>query len=260
MNKVIDSIVKRKSLRSYSKERISKEHMDILIQSAMRAPTAGNMMLYSIILIEKEETKKTLSKTCDNQPFIAEAPLVMVFTADYQKWYDYYNLCKVDSYCERNGLKFTGPTEANLLLAANDAIIAAQNVVIAAESLGIGSCYIGDIMENYETHKELLDLPDFAFPVAMLCLGYYPENYNIKPRNRFNKEFVVFNEKYNRLDESQIKEMFGELEDNYSSNNKFDAENFGQIHYRIKTGADFSKEMERSVKEALKIWSGKNLS
>ena len=40
------------------------------------------------------------------------------------------------------------PGVGDLLLATTDATIAAQNAVVATESLGIGSCYIGDILEQ----------------------------------------------------------------------------------------------------------------
>jgi len=43
--------------------------------------------------------------------------------------------------------------------------------VIAAESLGIGSCYIGDIIENWETHQALFDLPRYTFPAVLICFG-----------------------------------------------------------------------------------------
>ena len=57
------------------------------------------------------------------------------------------------------------------MMACSDALIAAQNAVVAAESLGIGSCYIGDVLEQAEIHAELLDLPRHTLPVAMLCFG-----------------------------------------------------------------------------------------
>ena len=59
-----------------------------------------------------------------------------------------------------------------LFLACCDALIAAQTAVIAAESLGIGTCYIGDIMENYEEHEELFGLPKYVFPIRLICFGY----------------------------------------------------------------------------------------
>ena len=64
------------------------------------------------------------------------------------------------------------PQEGDLFLACSDALIAAQTAVVAAESLGIGSCYIGDIMENYEAHRDLFGLPQYVFPICLLCFGY----------------------------------------------------------------------------------------
>src|SRR6056297_2480266 len=85
---------------------------------------------------------------------------------------------KEKEYSVKAGIKFEAPQESDLFLACEDAMIAAQNAVIAAESLGIGSCYIGDILENYEYHKELLNLPDWAFPITMVAFGYYPKDYH----------------------------------------------------------------------------------
>ena len=261
MDGVVELLKQRASLRRYDQKPVSQEHLDAIIECAMRAPTAGNMMLYSMIMVEEGRKKEILSRTCDNQPFIARAPLVLIFAADYQKWYDYYHAGNVVEYCRREGLPFAYPTEANLLLAACDALVAAQNAVIAGESLGIGSCYIGDIMERYEDHKKLLNLPDYVFPIAMLCMGYYPEKYTKTFRPRFKRDYVVFRDSYRRLNKGEIEDMFGSLERGFRAAGSPDhAQNYAQRHYAKKTGAPFSREMTRSVGEALKIWSGKKQS
>ena len=131
-------------------------------------------------------------------------------------------------------MEFTIPSESSLFLATSDALIAAQNAVVAAEAIGVGSCYIGDIMDKYEFHKKLLKLPEFAFPVSMLCLGYYPEDYNIKPRDRFNQKYVVFNEEYKLLSTDEIQDMHKTLNTRYTEGNKFNAENYAQMHYAFK--------------------------
>lgn len=259
MNATIELLQRRCSLRKYKDAPISSEHKKLILQSAMRAPTAGNMMLYSIISIEKQETKELLAKTCDNQPFIAKAPWILVFVADMQRWFDYYQLCDVPQYCAKHNLEFRGPDLGDLFIAASDTLIAAQNAVIAAESLGIGSCYIGDIMEQYETHRELFKLPDFAFPLAMLCLGYYPDDYTPKPRPRFDAQYIVFEEEYHRLSEDELKAMFADREKVVKPNNPYQAENYGQLMYARKTGAAFIQEMHRSIREAMKHWQGKEL-
>ena len=259
MNSVIDVINKRVSLRRYADREISQEHLDLIIDSAIKAPTAGNQCLYSIIMIRDNETKEILSKSCDNQPFIAKAPLVLIFAADQQKWFDYYVHKGVKEYSKKKNIAFEAPQESDLILACEDALIAAQNAVIAAESLGIGSCYIGDIMENYEFHKELLNLEDWVFPVCMLCFGYYEEDFKRVYRERFNKKFIVFEEKYRKLTEDELDEMFKIKEKNFVENNTFDADNFAQMFYARKTGAEFSKEMARSMRVALKKWDGRKL-
>lgn len=259
MNQVIDVINNRVSLRKYQEKEISMEHLDIILDSAIKAPTAGNQCLYSIIMIKDQKTKDILSKSCDNQPFIAKAPLILIFAADQQKWFDYFKLRGVKEFSKGENLSFEAPQESDLILACEDALIAAQNAVIAAESLGIGSCYIGDILENYEFHKELLDLEDWVFPVTMLCFGYYEEDAKRIHRKRFDKKFIVFEEKYRKLSDDELNEMFSEKEKSFVEKNKYNADNFAQAFYARKTGAEFSKEMARSVRVALKKWDGRKL-
>lgn len=254
MNTTLDLLSKRTSLRKYSEKPISEEDLNLIVEGAMRAPTAGNMMLYSILIIRDEEKRVQLSKSCDNQPFIAKAPISLIFLADMQRMEDYFHYSDLHAYCKKKGVEYRNPGYASLFLAVSDALIAAQNAVIAAESLGIGSCYIGDIMENYEFHKDLLNLPDKVFPIGMLCLGYYPENHERIIKPRYAREYIVFEESYHRLSQEDFKEMFKEGEKNVLPGNRHDAENFGQMLYARKFGSDFFKEMERSIKVILEHW------
>lgn len=257
MNEVLKTIHKRASLRLYKDKPISERDLQTLLDAILRAPTAGNMMLYTVVVIRDEKTKETLSKTCDNQPFIARAPLVLLFLADYQRWYDYYRLSGVPQFCADCDLFWEGPDFGDLFIAVSDALIAAQTAVLAGESLGIGSCYIGDIMENYEIHRELLALPDYVFPIAMLCLGYYPDNYRPKFRDRFAQKHIVHKEQYRLLSEEDLRDMFASLEAGFSLGNKFGAKNMGQFMYARKTGSEFAREMSRSISAALQHWRGR---
>ena len=101
MNSVLRTIMDRQSVRVFEKRGIEPSAKEQILAAAMRAPTAGNLMLYSIIDVSKQEIKNTLAKTCDNQPFIAKAPLVLLFLADYQRWYDYFNACGVAKNVQR---------------------------------------------------------------------------------------------------------------------------------------------------------------
>lgn len=68
------------------------------------------------------------------------------------------------------------------MLAVTDTAIAAQNAVTAAESLGIGSCYIGDVMEHCEQQRELLGLPEYVFPCVMLVFGWPTQQQKERPK------------------------------------------------------------------------------
>ena len=219
----------------------------------MRSPTAGNMMLYSIIEIEDQNTKEKLVKSCDNQPFIAKAPLILLFLADYQRWMDYFYHCNIELYCNTEKLPSRTPQEGDLLLACCDALIAAQSAVIAAESLGIGSCYIGDIMENYEFHKDLFNLPKYTFPITLLCFGYPKDkilNKSLTPR--LPQQHIHFKNEYKRFNKDDFEDMYKMRElKHYNAN----AVNFGQHMYSKKFVADFTIEMTRSVRKAFQEWS-----
>ncbi|MFX1390467.1 MAG: nitroreductase family protein [Promethearchaeota archaeon] len=251
-NDVINTIFNRASVRAFKQKPLSQQEIDIIIQSAMRAPTAGNMMFYSIIEVRDQKKKEILVRTCDNQPFIAKAPLVLIFLADMQRWYDYYTISKVKEKCVILNYSYRTPDESDLLLACCDALIAAQNAVIAAESIGIGSCYIGDIMDNIETHRKMFNLPKWVFPITMLCFGYPKQDPSKRIlKSRFSQRFIHFIDSYQRFNKGEFSVMFQEYEKEDFVEN---AENLGQNYYLRKTGSAFAQEMNRSVKVALQDW------
>lgn len=236
MNEIIRSIKNRKSVRVYEDRPITDKVKSAIINAALEAPTAGNMALYTIIDVTDKKLKETLALTCDNQPFIAKAPLVLVFCADYHRWVELF---------KRHTKDVRKPAEGDLMLANADAIIAAQNAVVAAESFGVGSCYIGDITENYEKHKELFSLPKHVVPACMLCFGYpvAQQKERTKPP-RFKAEDMVFENTYSDEKALNMEKMLMErqgLDENEISG-------FTDKFCQRKYNSEFSVEMSRSCK------------
>ena len=200
MNNTIQELYNRKSVRVFTGEPISKEKKELILTAATQAPTAGNQQLYTIIDVTDQKLKEKLAVTCDNQPFIAEADMVLVFVADCRKWYEGF---------KDAGAEPRNPGVGDLMLAVTDTAIAAQNAVIAAESLGIGSCYIGDIMENAETHKDILHLPEYTFPALMLVFGYPTKQQMQREKpQRVELAHVVHENAYRAMDAAERKEMW----------------------------------------------------
>ena len=259
-NATLDLIHSRRSVRTFLEQPLSPSEKDTILEAAIRAPTAGNMMLYSIIEVDDQVLKEKLVKTCDNQPFIARSSFVLIFLADYQRWVDYFDYCDAKARCTELGGQPRDPQEGDFLLACADALIAAQTAVLAAESLGIGSCYIGDITENYETHRDMFDLPPYVFPAAMLCFGYpRPVKEPHRRTPRYDREFIIHRDAYKRVESVDMERMVNPINAHSFSSGRYfaGAGNLGQHYYLKKFTADFSREMSRSVRTALQNWSEK---
>ena len=238
MNEVIRQLVKRKSVRAYTEREITTEEKQAILRAAAEAPTAGNQQLYTILDITDQAIKDRLVETCDHQPMISQAKLVLIFCADCKKWYDAYWAV---------GCEARKPCVGDLMLAVCDAMIAAQNAVTAAESLGIGSCYIGDIMENCEAQRELLSLPEYVFPVGMVIFGYPTQQQICRPKpDRVDMSYIVHENGYQPLSDTQLEKMWSPRagEKGYTA--------WMQAFCNRKYNSDFSREMSRSVEEYLK--------
>ena len=245
MNEIIKSLFERKSTRQFEVRPIALEEKNLILEAALQAPTAGNQNLYTILDITDEALKQALALYCDNQPFIAQAPMALVFLADCRRWYDSYILA---------GLEARLPEEGDLLLAVADTVIAAQNTVIAAESLGIGSCYIGDILEREEDVRKALDLDEYVFPAAFVIYGY-PIQGSLKRKkpSRPPLSSIVQENRYRRMSEKEHKKMFLEKG---SINKKDEFNEYLKAFCTRKYMGDFAREMNRSAKQYLKHFKG----
>jgi FMN reductase (NADPH) len=233
-NEVLRQLRERKSVRIFEDRAVPDAVKNEVIGAAFEASTAGNMMFYTIIDVTDQQVKDQLAVLCDHQPFIAKAPLVLVFVADYQRWYETYQAA---------GLVVRKPAVGDLMLACADAFIAAQNTVVAAQSLGLGSCYIGDVLENCEQVRALLALPEFTMPAALIVYGYPTKQQldRTKPA-RFSRSHVVHENAYRKMEPDELLGMYSELRGR---------ENIEALCKR-KYLSDFSLEMNRSVAEYLK--------
>ena len=242
MNQVIQQLKERKSVRVFADRQIPPEEVSAILEAAVNAPTAGNQQLYTIIHVTDPALKAQLAETCDHQPFIATAPLVLVFCADCRKWYNAF----LEYNCDPRK-----PGLGDLMLAISDTNIAAQNAVVAAQSLGIGSCYIGDIMENAEQQRQLLSLPPYVFPAAMLVMGYPTEQQlKLAKPPRAEMRHIVHENSYRDMDAEELKQMLS---------GKAGARSFEEwilAFCNRKYNSDFSREMTRSVQVFLEDYRG----
>lgn len=245
MNEVINQLRARKSVRVYEDRPVEAEVKQAVLEAAIQAPSAGNMALYTILDITDPEIKAKLAVSCDDQPFIATAPVVLVFCADYRRWYDVF--CKHVEQVRK-------PDLGDLFLAEADALIAAQNAVAAAHSLGLGSCYIGDITENFEFHQELLSLPRYVVPAAMLVMGYPTAQQLNRPKPpRHAVEALVHENGYSMEKAAQMEQLLS-IQQGKSGEELAD---WIRRFCKRKWNSEFSREMSRSCTAIVRSWCDK---
>lgn len=260
-NVTLDVLERRSSTRAFARGDdgvpvpVTDEQRAAILHAASRAPTAGAMMMYSIISIRSQETRDRLAELCDHQPMIAKAPWALVFVVDYAKWIDLFEHvgCFEPDFVERTGKQpRRTPSLGDFAIAAQDAVIAAQNAVVAAEALGLGSCYIGDIVEQAEQVAELLDLPPHTMPLSMLIIGT-----PVKERPAIAHPVVnlVHEERYRRADAATMDAQVAEMDRMFRPHAREAGEHVVDIYTRKHT-SDFMAEMDRSMRKWFKNWLG----
>ena len=244
-NAVIKQLLERKSMRVFEPGAMPEEDVQAILAAAVQAPTAGNMTLWTAIRVTDETKKQQLAVSCDNQPFIATAPLVLVFCADYKRWFDVFKTVELGEELRR-------PGEGDFLLAMEDAVIAAHAAVTAADALGYGSCYIGDILENCDAQREILGLPEYVKPVCMAVFGRPTAQQMERPKPvRFEISDVVHENTYRDVGAQGMRAMLerrqgmtGEALDKWLL-----------AFTKRKWNSAFSLEMTRSAKQMLDEWN-----
>ena len=244
MNETIKLLMERKSVRQFVQESMPREDVEVILNAAVQAPSAGNMALWTIINVTDPEKKAALAKSCDNQPFIATAPMALVFCADYRLWFEVFKTLDL-------GEELRVPAEGDFMLATADTIIAAHATVVAADALGYGSCYIGDIIEHCDTQREILGLPEYVKPVCMAVFGK-PTQSQIERKKppRFKLEDVVHENSYKMQDADEMIRMLKERQG-------LDDEGFDRwimAFTKRKWNCDFSREMSRSAAQMIEEW------
>lgn len=188
MNTVIETILNHRSIRSFEDKPLTREQIEIIVESAQAASTSSYIQAYSIIGVTDREKKKKLAELAGNQTYVEENGHFFVFCADL---YRHEYIGKMEGRDVTTSIEST----EKFMVALIDASLAAQNASLAAESLGLGICYIGGIRNNLEEVGELLNIPQRVLPLFGLAIGYPKKVTDKKPRLPLSH--VYHEEQYN---------------------------------------------------------------
>ena len=240
-----DFFAGRRSIRRYSRREVPSEMLEDIITRAMRAPTCGNMQLYSVIVNRDPEMKRKLAPLHFNQPMVEDCAALLTVCADYGRFTRWCRLSGADPGYD-NLLSFVS--------AMTDAVILAQQITAIAESEGLGTVYLGTVTYNADRIGELLELPELVVPVACLAIGWPDEEGTETERLPYRA--VVHDEKYRHDSDTEIMELF-RAKDEYPANRRYVDENgkeslaqvFTDIRYPRAMNEEFSQTFLKLLKD-----------
>lgn len=196
-NDTIRLLHERSSCRSFENKKIPRRVEKLILEAGDHAPTGGNLQPYSIIKITREESRSKLAGFC-GQKFMAEAPMHLLFCIDWRRLQRWSKLEHAPFAADKSFLHFW--------ISFQDVIACAQNICTAADSMGLGSVYIGTVIDFIDETKKMFELPELVFPVVLLCLGY-PKT-RIAPRRKLGIENIVHDEKYRDIEDDALLKAF----------------------------------------------------
>lgn len=241
MNK--EYFLSRRSCRLYSTEQIDNKEINDIIQQASKAPTCGNMQLYSVIITRDEENRKLLAAQHFNQPAALTAPVILTICADFNRF---------TKWCQINDADAGYDNFHSFITAMTDAVIFAQQIVTIAELKGFGTCYLGTVTYNAKEISSLLKLPELVVPVASLALGV-PEKEG-ESTERLPIKALIHDETY-RVDSEEVIKEFFRIHDDNKENIKFIEENgkgnLAQVFAEVRYPRALNEEVSKSFHELL---------
>jgi len=232
-------LLSHRSIRRYKSDPIDESLLQEILTAGTRASTTGNMQVYSIIVTRDEGIKRQLLPLHFDQQMVVEAPVVLTFCADFNRF---------NKWCLQRKANPGYDNFLSFFTAAIDALLVAQNVCIAAEENGLGICYLGTTTYNADKIIEVLKLPKGVVPVTTVVMGYPDEQPDLT--DRLPLAGVIHHEVYQDYSEGDIDQIYQYketlpltkqlLEENHKETL---AQVFTDKRYPLKDNVAFSKSL-----------------
>lgn len=204
MKEMIDLMKNHRTYRNFDENyQLTEEELTSILDAARQAPSWMNGQMYSILVIKDPEIRRQLVEWNPTNPHVAASSVFLVFLAD---------LKRTQKVAEHMGSDYPVAEGLNpLIIATTDAALAMQNAVNAVEALELGSVVVGSLRNRIADVSDLLNLPDYVYPVAGLSIGKPNVEMKIKPR--LPEAAVVHYDTYQEYDYSIIEEYVQTMED-----------------------------------------------
>jgi nitroreductase len=146
-NPVIEAIRRRRSVRQFTKEPVSDDALDRILESAVWAPSGRNNQPWKFAVIRDPVLKQSLATLTHSRSIIQGAPVCIGVFLDHSRVYDRTKDVQAVGAC-------------------------IQNMLLAIHSLGLGGVWLGEILKNKEKVGELLGVGGDLELMAVVAFGH----------------------------------------------------------------------------------------
>src|SRR5215510_13423379 len=160
---VLAQLLGHRTHRRYTPVPVPDEVLDVALAAALSAPSKSDLQQVAVVVVRDKVTQAAIGGLIPDMPWIATAPLFMIFCGDNRR---------IRRIAELRERPFPNDTLDMFMNAAVDAGLVLQSFITAAEALGLGSCPISVVRNHVEKLADLFELPPGVFPVAGLTVGY----------------------------------------------------------------------------------------
>ena len=174
-NELTEIIKNRRSIRKYKPEQLTEEQLQTLLECGFLAPSGGNSQNWHVTVVQSEDFLKKLS-AANRDSILSDKNLPQEIKDRFSN----------SGY----SVAFGAPTV--FFISANGSVVnacfLAEHIVLTAESLGLGSCYLGGIMqflkgENGKAFVEEMGVPEGYELLYGIAVGTPDEQPDAKPRD-----------------------------------------------------------------------------
>jgi nitroreductase len=201
----------RRSIRQYTKDPVSEEHLEMILEAARQAPSGENAQPWRFIIVRDESTRKQLGA-------VAGGGSGRRFTAEFvtKKMQERFESLEDEAKKKRIFEKLTSGRVSAFLADAPVSIVvcgrkdvwdlpydtsaAIENMLLMVTALGLGACWVIapciDIRDE-ERLKDLLGVPEGIKIISIIAVGHPTRPHRPRPRLPMHK--LVYDEKWDVL-------------------------------------------------------------
>lgn len=161
-------LLKRRSMRKFTDQTVSKEMISELLHAAMSGPSACNKRPWQFYVITNQDIINSLKAASRFSKI--EAKLAIVVCGDLTRGLPR----TVSSYW------------------IQDCSAATENILLRATDLGLGTCWCGVHPQKMAEEKvsEILNLNEKQIPLNIIWIGYADEQ--IEARDQYEEDRVIY--------------------------------------------------------------------